>query len=103
MRSTFSLAIVSRTDRSAGGPRIGVPATVTSCNRDEPAVSKPQRRPRSADSTAAEPSMSGGDGPAEGGRAVAGRDRSATAYTRLRELIVHGRLAPGSRIVETDV
>jgi DNA-binding GntR family transcriptional regulator len=47
--------------------------------------------------------MSGGDGPAEGGRAAAGRDRSATAYTRLRELIVHGRLAPGSRIVETDV
>jgi DNA-binding GntR family transcriptional regulator len=30
-------------------------------------------------------------------------DRVAQAYTRLRELIVWGRLAPGTRIIETDV
>ena len=29
--------------------------------------------------------------------------RSSTAYAKLREMIVHGRLAPGSRIIETDV
>lgn len=29
--------------------------------------------------------------------------RSTEAYRRLRELIVHGRLAPGTRIVETEV
>ncbi len=32
-----------------------------------------------------------------------GVDRSTQAYERLRELIVHGRLAPGTRIVETEV
>ena len=30
-------------------------------------------------------------------------DRTAQAYGRLRELIVHGRLAPGSRLIETEV
>lgn len=30
-------------------------------------------------------------------------DRSTQAYFKLRELIVHGRLAPGTRIVETEV
>jgi DNA-binding GntR family transcriptional regulator len=30
-------------------------------------------------------------------------DRVVQAYTRLRELIVWGRLAPGTRIIETDV
>lgn len=31
------------------------------------------------------------------------RDRSLRTYQKLRELIVHGRLAPGTRIVETDL
>jgi DNA-binding GntR family transcriptional regulator len=31
------------------------------------------------------------------------RDRISKAYERLRELIVTGRLAPGSRIIESDV
>jgi len=31
------------------------------------------------------------------------RDRSTDAYAKLRELIVRGRLAPGTRIIETDV
>lgn len=30
-------------------------------------------------------------------------DRATTAYLRLRRLIVHGQLAPGSRIVETEL
>lgn len=30
-------------------------------------------------------------------------DRTTQAYERLRELIVHGRLAPGSRLIETEV
>jgi DNA-binding GntR family transcriptional regulator len=30
-------------------------------------------------------------------------NRSATAYRRMREAIVHGQLAPGTRIVETEV
>ncbi len=30
-------------------------------------------------------------------------DLGTQAYERLRELIVHGRLAPGSRLIETDV
>jgi len=30
-------------------------------------------------------------------------DRTTDAYARLRELIVRGRLAPGTRIIETDV
>lgn len=30
-------------------------------------------------------------------------DRTTQAYQRLRELIVHGRLAPGSRLIETEV
>src|SRR6266508_2983116 len=30
-------------------------------------------------------------------------DRIARAYERLRELIVSGRLAPGSRIIESDI
>jgi len=30
-------------------------------------------------------------------------DRSTSAYLRLRRLIVHGQLAPGSRIVETEL
>ena len=29
--------------------------------------------------------------------------RSARAYDRLRELIVHGRLAPGTRVIESDL
>jgi DNA-binding GntR family transcriptional regulator len=32
-----------------------------------------------------------------------GVDRSRQTYHRLRELIVHGRLAPGTRIVETEI
>ncbi|MEQ9400146.1 MAG: GntR family transcriptional regulator [Longimicrobiales bacterium] len=32
-----------------------------------------------------------------------GSDRASQAYRRLRELIVHGRLAPGARIIETEV
>lgn len=31
------------------------------------------------------------------------RDGSAAAYAALRELIVHGRLAPGSRVIESDL
>jgi len=34
---------------------------------------------------------------------TASLDRIATTYEALRELIVHGQLAPGSRIVEADV
>lgn len=45
--------------------------------------------------TAADPG-SRGDAPAE-------EDRSLETYRKLRELIVKGRLAPGSRIVETEV
>lgn len=32
-----------------------------------------------------------------------GTDRATDAYEKLRELIVKGRLAPGSRIIETDI
>jgi DNA-binding GntR family transcriptional regulator len=32
-----------------------------------------------------------------------GKDRATQTYRRLRELIVHGRLAPGARIIESDV
>jgi len=32
-----------------------------------------------------------------------GSDRASQAYRRLRELIVHGRLAPGARVIETEV
>ena len=39
--------------------------------------------------------------PAEG---AGGRGESVSrAYDQLRELIVHGRLAPGSRIIESDI
>lgn len=31
------------------------------------------------------------------------RDRSASVYARLRELIVHGRLAPGARVIESEL
>lgn len=31
------------------------------------------------------------------------KDRVTQAYERLRHLIVHGRLAPGSRVIETDL
>lgn len=31
------------------------------------------------------------------------KDRGTQAYRHLRELIVHGRLAPGSRLIETEV
>lgn len=31
------------------------------------------------------------------------RDNVAGAYTQLRELIVHGRVAPGSRVVESEI
>ncbi|HEX2076509.1 MAG TPA: GntR family transcriptional regulator [Longimicrobium sp.] len=31
------------------------------------------------------------------------RDRAAGAYVRLRELIVHGRLAPGARVIESEL
>ncbi|HEX7051102.1 MAG TPA: GntR family transcriptional regulator [Longimicrobiales bacterium] len=38
------------------------------------------------------------------GRTAPGnRDRTALAYHRLRELIVHGRLAPGTRVIETEI
>jgi DNA-binding GntR family transcriptional regulator len=30
-------------------------------------------------------------------------DRIAHAYTQLREMIVHGRLAPGTRVIESDI
>src|SRR5690625_7825080 len=36
------------------------------------------------------------------GRVLPG-DRESSVYERLRELIVHGRLAPGSRIIETEI
>ncbi|NNM33689.1 MAG: GntR family transcriptional regulator, partial [Gemmatimonadetes bacterium] len=38
---------------------------------------------------------------AQGNSATA--DRTTLAYERLRELIVRGRLAPGSRLIETEV
>jgi DNA-binding GntR family transcriptional regulator len=42
--------------------------------------------------------------PRSGGVAAPGTvDRTTFAYERLRELIVHGQLAPGTRIVETDL
>ncbi|HEX2206085.1 MAG TPA: GntR family transcriptional regulator, partial [Longimicrobium sp.] len=31
------------------------------------------------------------------------RDRSASVYARLRELIVNGRLAPGARVIESEL
>lgn len=40
---------------------------------------------------------------ARGPRSTARRDRASQAYRKLRELIVWGRLAPGTRIVEADV
>src|SRR4029450_2757102 len=36
-------------------------------------------------------------------RTVARKDRPQRVYEQLRTLIVHGRLAPGSRLVETDI
>ena len=33
----------------------------------------------------------------------AARDRGQQAYSKLRKLIVHGRLAPGSRLIETEI
>lgn len=36
-------------------------------------------------------------------RATARKDRPQRVYEQLRTLIVHGRLAPGSRLVETDI
>src|SRR5688572_7804729 len=36
-------------------------------------------------------------------RAAARKDRPQRVYEQLRTLIVHGRLAPGSRLVETDI
>lgn len=33
----------------------------------------------------------------------AARDRGMQAYRKLRKLIVHGRLAPGSRLIETEI
>ena len=33
----------------------------------------------------------------------AARDRGHQAYSKLRKLIVHGRLAPGSRLIETEI
>ena len=35
--------------------------------------------------------------------AVHGRDGSSQAYVQLRELIVNGRLAPGGRVIESDL
>jgi DNA-binding GntR family transcriptional regulator len=43
------------------------------------------------------------DGPAASRDGPRGRSRAAHAYVRLRELIVRGALAPGARIIETDV
>jgi DNA-binding GntR family transcriptional regulator len=37
------------------------------------------------------------------GRTAARKDRPQRVYEQLRTLIVHGRLAPGSRLVETDI
>lgn len=34
---------------------------------------------------------------------IGSEDRVSAAYERLRDLIVHGRLAPGSRIIETEL
>lgn len=42
-------------------------------------------------------------GSTDTGRVAGESDRSTQAYNRLRELIVHGRLAPGTRIVETEL
>jgi DNA-binding GntR family transcriptional regulator len=39
----------------------------------------------------------------EGSGSNGGRGRAELAYDRLRELIVHGQLAPGSRIIETEI
>ncbi|MDE2875858.1 MAG: GntR family transcriptional regulator [Gemmatimonadota bacterium] len=36
-------------------------------------------------------------------RISAARDRGEQAYTKLRKLIVRGRLAPGSRLIETEI
>ena len=44
-----------------------------------------------------------GAGSLDGQRDIVIRDLASEAYTRLRELIVSGRLSPGSRIIETDV
>lgn len=35
--------------------------------------------------------------------AANGKDRATQTYWRLRELIVHGQLAPGSRLIEADI
>lgn len=35
--------------------------------------------------------------------AARGRDGSSQAYVQLRELIVHGRLAPGGRVIESEL
>lgn len=35
--------------------------------------------------------------------AARSRDGSSSAYVQLRELIVHGRLAPGGRVIESDL
>jgi DNA-binding GntR family transcriptional regulator len=46
------------------------------------------------------PALSGPLPPTDGAGTV---DRSTLAYRQLREAIVHGQLAPGTRIVETEV
>lgn len=47
--------------------------------------------------------MNDGSGVAAAGGMRARGDRVSQAYRKLRELIVWGRLAPGTRIIETDV
>lgn len=48
--------------------------------------------------------MNNGSGAVAAADGVRARgDRVSHAYTKLRELIVRGRLAPGTRIIETDV
>ena len=43
------------------------------------------------------------DSPAAGQDRMRRRSRADHAYVMLRDLIVRGSLAPGSRIIETDV
>lgn len=67
-----------------------------------PPADRPRPRVLSAhgrtSSTAAAPALAGSDGPA------ANRGESVSrAYEQLRQLIVTGRLAPGSRIVESEI
>lgn len=68
----------------------------------------PTNRKSRAGSPAASPAIrSGAAAPAAGaaaeGAAASRGESVARAYEQLRELIVHGRLAPGSRVVESEI